>query len=251
MLTNNDVSVPLLHMSLLFSGLFILGTLATVPLYDWSFNKLISSKLFTKIVHWIPIFAIFTLTLYLNVPGQFIVCGFIAFFAVKDALDNFRKYKKLILFYYAVFVFFILHYPFLQALNHDKYVGVAITIAFASVLADVFAYFLGNYVGKHKLPKQLNDRKSWEGVAGELIGAIVGVSLVSIVVVDVESIYLFIPIGIGSIVGDLFNSFIKRKINIKEWSNRIPGHGGYLDRFSSLSIAIGFSLYWLVIFNNF
>lgn len=51
----------------------------------------------------------------------------------------------------------------------------------------------------------------------------------------VISIWLFLPIGLGSVVGDLANSFVKRKINIKDWGKAIPGHGGFIGRLSSLA----------------
>ncbi len=251
MLINSDANIPLPMMSLIFGILFIIGILATLPLYGWGFKKLFASKLFTKIIYWIPIYIIFSLSLHLSIFGQIILCAFIAVFAAKDVLDNFHKHKKLIILYYLIFVFFVLHFPLFETLNTERYVSVLIAIAFGSVLADVFAYFLGNYIGKHKLPKQLNNQKSWEGVIGELIGAFVGVLIVNSFILESGNIYLFIPIGFGSIAGDLANSYVKREINIKDWSNRIPGHGGYLDRFSSLSFAIAFSLYWLIIFDGF
>ena len=49
------------------------------------------------------------------------------------------------------------------------------------------------------------------------------------------SLWLWLPIGLGAILGDLCNSYVKRREHIKNWSQRIPGHGGYLDRFASLA----------------
>lgn len=244
---NSSTEVPLKELFLLFGTLLLLGTLATLPLYGWSFRRLFSSKIFTKILFWIPIFIFFVISLYLSIIGQLVICIFIAVLALKDVLDNFISNKKIII-YYLTFLFCLFHFPLFEIFFSENYINLLIAIAIGSVLADVMAYFLGNYAGHHKLPEKLNNNKSWEGVFGELLGAFIGVIIVSVFIIDLDNIYIFIPIGFGSITGDLVNSYVKRNVGIREWSNRLPGHGGYLDRFSSLTFAITFSFYWLLIF---
>ena len=108
---------------------------------------------------------------------------------------------------------------------------------FMSVMSDVGAFFAGNFAGRHKLPDWLNKRKSWEGTSGQLVGALVAFVLVDAFVAPIP-LYFVATAGAGSLLGDLANSYVKRRLGIKEWSNRLPGHGGYLDRFSSLSMAV-------------
>ena len=119
-----------------------------------------------------------------------------------------------------------------------------ISICFASVLSDVFAFFAGTYVGKHHLPSFINERKSYEGVVGQIIGAVIGLSVVSLLPRIGFSWPLALGIGFASAVGDIVNSIVKRARNMKDWGDTIPGHGGVLDRFSSLSFAIAAG-YWI------
>jgi len=150
--------------------------------------------------------------------------------------------------FYILFGIALLHFYIMGIVYSRQFVNLLITICFASVLSDVTAFFMGNYLGKHKLPALFNKNKSWEGVAGQIIGAFIGVVLVNVYVVHIPTLLLFLPIGIGAAVGDLANSYVKRFLDIKDWSNNIPGHGGYLDRLSSLVGSALFTFYYLKLF---
>lgn len=113
-------------------------------------------------------------------------------------------------------------------------------------IADSAAYFAGKNFGKHKLAPNISPGKTWEGVAGALIavtffGAILylndGVGFHQLAVFPA----LWIITGLG-VVGDLFESMMKRQANLKDSGNLLPGHGGILDRVDgiipSLPIAI-------------
>lgn len=243
--------VPLASLVILFSILLIVGILLTLPLYNFDYRKFLQSKLFIKIIFWIPIFLIFVSLLYMSNIAHLIVLIFLLGLALSELIQvmQLKKYgqsSKLIS-YYILFGAALMHFYIIGADYRTQIVNLLITICFASVLADVTAFFVGNYLGKHKLPAIFNKNKSWEGVLGQVIGALIGVALVNVYVVRVSSLWLFLPIGIGSAVGDLANSYIKRLIDIKDWSNNIPGHGGYLDRLSSLVGSAVFTFYFLKI----
>lgn len=116
--------------------------------------------------------------------------------------------------------------------------SLILVVAFSSVMSDISAYFFGNFFGKHKLPRQINANKSWEGIVGQIVGAIAGFYLILPILQPQSSIIIALVIGVSSTLGDILNSIIKRRINIKDWGKTIPGHGGVLDRFASLSFAI-------------
>jgi CDP-diglyceride synthetase len=246
-------SVPLLRMCLLFCALLITGTMATLPLFSFDFKKFIKSSLFIKIMFWIPIFLVFVTSLYVGNYGRLVITVVFLLMGLRELLTvtkNLEIQKKSLLapvVYYIFFMFALMHFFFIGVTQQTIIVGLLATLCFGSVLSDVVAFFFGNYLGKHKLPKILNDHKSWEGVAGQVLGALVGVMLVRQFVLKTSTIYIFLPIGIGSAAGDLLNSFVKRKLGIKDWGNSIPGHGGYLDRLSSLSVAFLFTNYFLLI----
>ena len=111
-------------------------------------------------------------------------------------------------------------------------------------LSDTGAYFVGCAFGKHKLAPLISPKKSVEGVFGGMAGAVIGM-LIYCFVMDlafgftVNYVYAIIYGLFGSAVsvfGDLIFSAIKRQAGIKDYGNLIPGHGGILDRFDSMSM---------------
>lgn len=114
---------------------------------------------------------------------------------------------------------------------------------FASWMTDIFAYFVGSKLGKHKLCPKISPKKSVEGAIGGVVGAVLlnvlllfvfkrffgGGAGFSYVVVIVISVIL----SIVSMFGDLAASTIKRNFGIKDFGKLLPGHGGIMDRFDS------------------
>lgn len=108
---------------------------------------------------------------------------------------------------------------------------------------DTFAYFSGVLFGKRKLLPSVSPKKTVEGSIGGILGCISITVLYGVFLVNnnyVSGMYLkdFIAIGIMnaiiSQIGDLAASSIKRHVNVKDYGNLIPGHGGILDRFDSI-----------------
>lgn len=108
--------------------------------------------------------------------------------------------------------------------------------------ADVGAYFAGKNFGKTKLAPVVSPNKTWEGVFGGLLLAIaVGITLATVLSLQIEwlrfALFLVVLVAL-SVIGDLFESMLKRRAEIKDSSNILPGHGGLLDRLdSTLSVA--------------
>lgn len=108
--------------------------------------------------------------------------------------------------------------------------------------ADVGAYFAGKNFGKHKLAPVVSPNKTWEGAIGGLVLAIiVGVILAQVIELQLQWLYFvgfLVILVVLSVIGDLFESMLKRQANIKDSSHILPGHGGLLDRLdSTLSVA--------------
>jgi phosphatidate cytidylyltransferase len=109
-------------------------------------------------------------------------------------------------------------------------------------VADIAAYFAGRRFGKHKLAPSISPGKTWEGVAGACLGVTVyGLAVLNSSLRPIESfsisgavIALLALTGI-SVIGDLFESMLKRQAGLKDSSNLLPGHGGVLDRIDSLT----------------
>ena len=240
-------SVPLAELVRLFCILLVAGVVFTLPLYRFNWRKFVRSGLFIKILFWVPIFLIFLGALYANGPFRLVLLLTLLVAALGELANKFSKSKHRLLLstYFVLFAVSLAHFYFFGTVYQTEFISLLITLAFATVLADVTAFFFGNYFGTHKLPVVLNKNKSWEGVIGELFGALLGVLLVNAFIMPVISIWLFLPIGIGSVLGDLANSFVKRRLDIKDWSNAIPGHGGFIDRLSSVAGSVIMTFYFL------
>lgn len=108
-----------------------------------------------------------------------------------------------------------------------------------TIITDSYAYFAGRLVGKNKLLEVISPKKTWEGT---IIGSLVGTFICTVYyltvinpdasIFSVSIIVLFLSL-VGQF-GDLFFSAIKRKYNVKDFSNLMPGHGGVLDRLDSI-----------------
>lgn len=111
-------------------------------------------------------------------------------------------------------------------------------------LSDTGAYFAGCAFGKHKLAPIISPKKTVEGLFGGLLGAVIGVVAYCLVLkfgFGFQVKYLYIPIygilgSLAAVFGDLCFSAVKRQTGIKDYGNLIPGHGGILDRFDSMTV---------------
>ena len=109
-------------------------------------------------------------------------------------------------------------------------------------VADIGAYFTGRRFGKHKLAPGISPGKTWEGVAGAVLGASIYALAVwyaltsKFVVPPVALVLLAVWCWVAlSVIGDLFESLIKRQAGVKDSGALLPGHGGLLDRIDALT----------------
>ncbi|MFH1288284.1 MAG: phosphatidate cytidylyltransferase [bacterium] len=109
-------------------------------------------------------------------------------------------------------------------------------------ITDTSAYFIGTNYGKHKLAPNISPKKTKEGTIAGIIGAVLVTLLAKFTFIPALTLPRCFIIGITfsmvAQIGDLFESALKRKANLKDSGNLIPGHGGVLDRFDSLLFTI-------------
>jgi phosphatidate cytidylyltransferase len=109
--------------------------------------------------------------------------------------------------------------------------------------ADTGAYFAGRYLGRRKLSPRISPNKTIEGLAGGLLAAavvaLVGAPLAGATAAQLPAVVLVALASVGfSVVGDLFESLLKRHAGVKDSGGLIPGHGGVLDRVDSVLAAL-------------
>ena len=117
------------------------------------------------------------------------------------------------------------------------------------VLADVGGFVAGKLFGKHKLAPLVSPGKTWEGFLGGMIFQlilIVGLAVYLPPEISIVKLSLLVfPVALYSVVGDLFESMIKRNSGVKDSGALLPGHGGVLDRIDGIMAAL--PLYALVL----
>lgn len=125
----------------------------------------------------------------------------------------------------------------------------AIGFLLITVCIDTGAYVFGLNFGKHKLAPRISPAKTWEGLGGALLTAIVVAIPVSLWLFSQPWWFAFIAgplLVLTATAGDLTESMIKRDLGIKDMSDWLPGHGGFFDRVDSIlpSGAMAFALYF-------
>jgi phosphatidate cytidylyltransferase len=112
-------------------------------------------------------------------------------------------------------------------------------VLFTVFAADTGAFFVGRTFGRHSLAPAISPKKSWEGLVGGVLAA-VGMTFV-ILYKDradflsiPESLLLGLVIALAAVLGDLFESAVKRDLEVKDSGRVLGGHGGMLDRLDSL-----------------
>jgi phosphatidate cytidylyltransferase len=109
-------------------------------------------------------------------------------------------------------------------------------------VADIAAYFAGRAFGRHKLAPSISPGKTWEGVAGAVVGVLVYAEVASRIALDrdigLAGALLLVVLVAVSVIGDLFESLAKRQAGVKDSGNTLPGHGGILDRIDSQTSAL-------------
>ncbi len=131
---------------------------------------------------------------------------------------------------------------FLVSIRRDPdgmtWIFVLLAIIFAG---DISAYYVGSYLGRHKLNPAVSPGKTIEGAIGGLAGNLAVGSLAKFFFLPALpwglSILFFLAAGLAGQVGDLFESEFKRSSKIKDSGGILPGHGGFLDRIDALLFA--------------
>ena len=175
-----------------------------------------------------------TMITYMYFPNNFWLL-YIYPFSVFCAL---RRSSLHLIFYLIMILFSLAYIKFLFALN----IIILFWIIGIVILTDMFGMIFGNLLRGPKL-STLSPNKHWSGVfAGWFISVLFTYILYTFnIIPNFELVILSIFISILAQMGDLYESFLKRQSSLKDVSDLLPGHGGFLDRFDS----------WIFVFGSF
>lgn len=129
------------------------------------------------------------------------------------------------------------------------------TVLFTVFAADTGAFFVGRAFGRHRMAPAISPKKSWEGLVG---GVLAGVLTSFVILYKDRDAFLSIPeslvlglvITIAAVLGDLFESAVKRDLDVKDSGRLLGGHGGMLDRLDSLLWAGPAAFYTILAFGH-
>ncbi len=143
-------------------------------------------------------------------------------------------------------IIFVRNLPWYAEGGYYPGVFMIVYLLFCAWLGDSGAYFIGTFLGKHKLCPEISPKKTVEGFIGGIITVGIAVTVQCLVynlILPTDVMYkmnyaLIIPVGmvasVAGVLGDLSMSVIKRQYDVKDFGNIMPGHGGILDRFDSV-----------------
>ena len=248
-LTSGLLGFPLVLLVLLIGDKIVvdiaLSIIALLAMSEY-FNAIAKGS---KPVRWLGYLSCFSIAFIHVVPKEYlnmiVTLGvptiLIVLFAQVVATEMRTTFKDIAYTFIGIFyvVFFIMFVAFIDGMPNGKILIWYVILAAWGT--DIFAYLIGKHFGKHKFSK-VSPKKSIEGCIGGTVGAVILMLIYTYVANTYWGMnysYLFIT-GIGIIlslvgqIGDFAASSIKRFVDIKDYSNLIPGHGGMLDRIDSL-----------------
>lgn len=157
---------------------------------------------------------------------------------------NFFDPKKM-LFWLIMPLYPVLPFLLIIDLNHNPTYHNLIFILFMIVFSfDTGSYITGQLFGTHPIWSLVSPGKTWEGFVGGIISACIGLSIVlwqKSLTLPLWFVICFTAIVCTlSVLGDLFESALKRRVHIKDSGDILPGHGGFLDRFDGILFAVFF-----------
>lgn len=164
----------------------------------------------------------------------------IAAFSVTAILQKYSLESIIYSLFIILYVPYLLRYLILIRIDSEEGFGLLLLFFLLIWLFDTCAYIVGKKFGEKKLLPSISPNKTFVGTLGGLIITILISILLSKYMLDFSILYGIIfgaVISVFGQLGDLFESLLKRYLNIKDSGTLLPGHGGFLDRFDSVLFA--------------
>lgn len=188
---------------------------------------------------WLDLISVFISNRFFLVCCWLTVSAMILFFIASKTENAFKTVGYIVLSWFYISIP-LAAFASLHGAGRTGY-ELPLSVIFMVWASDTFAYITGKLIGKHRIAPSISPGKTWEG----FFGGIVFTSIVSVILSNFNwlpfetafAIFVGIAISISGFVGDLAESYLKRKADVKDSGNILPGHGGILDRFDALLFA--------------
>jgi len=208
-------------------------------------EDMVYKNLFYRLIFSLFLFLVYIISLN-NTYLLFTIGTIIYSIIYYECFKNLKKHFYLIIFYLSFSIFCFYSY-FFYFFNIYIFNILMLTI----IIFDSFSYFVGLLFGKRYIFIKISPKKSLEGYLGGIFFTnIIFINYLIFIenALNVGRLTIFINfIILFSIIGDLLQSFFKRKNNLKDSSFFLPGHGGFFDRFDSFISSIIFLLFYSVL----
>jgi phosphatidate cytidylyltransferase len=257
------IIVPIYLFSILFGGIVAYTLLITMQLV--AIKELLLITRIPRYYFFILILIAFfsnSIALWYSSLFNFLPLFYFITISIFTIIDNKKESSFIttsITFFFAIWVLFgSAHLILLNNLNTSLDISKTflLTLGFAVSLSDIMAYVVGNFFKKinflnnYKIAENISPKKTYIGALGNILGAGIGVFIMSFALVTYlpwwHWIILSILIGIFGIIGDLIASVVKRGFDVKDTGDFIIGHGGILDRADSLILAGAVTYYYIL-----
>lgn len=242
----------------IFTGPFVFANvflafliLSLIEFFTFSKTKESNINACTYYASGILLYILFTLISWRLLPISYWVFGIGIIFIVMiiQVLRNSKNPIKNLGIHFFSYLYLVVPLALLNFLFYtsfelnDKVIFLLIGIFGITWINDTFAYITGSLIGRTKLIERVSPNKTWEGTIGGLLFGLLTAYLLFVIFPEMNLQqwlgFALITIVFGNL-GDLFESLLKRSINIKESGWIIPGHGGVLDRIDSILFASPF-----------
>jgi phosphatidate cytidylyltransferase len=226
--------------------------LISMMLCNFEFSR--ATKLFSGQRVFLHITGAVTLLVVLFKPTLFAAMPVLVFFVLTlvpilaNDLERLSGDVRVMAYGYMYIIWSLAHAVLMLDLPDGR--GLLLVVIVGCALADIGAYVVGKQIGRTVIAPAINPRKAYEGILGDLLGAVIAVLLFRYIipVYDWPTLLLLVVlIGVGSSWGDIISSMVKRRNDIKDWGSIVPGHGGVLDRLNSLIVVMPLVYYALVL----
>lgn len=251
-----SVLLPLLIWLILFASeqvfSFTIASIATMAIWEW-LKLLKYNNLLNIIILALQLIIILKSNIIIsvnNVINIMLLAGIFWIIAILNILlySKYNLIKKLhfnVIYNYLSCFFSVV--PCWLAINYLRNYNKSLLLfgCLIVIFADLGAYIVGKIFGKHKLTK-ISPNKTWEGIIGGYLGTILIAGIYMLFFIKIvknnhiilKIIFLTTMTFVFAVVGDLFESLVKRIHGVKDSGNFLPGHGGILDRVDSFCAGI-------------